>query len=282
MTAPLQQPYWPNGPTRWIKNNTLFVSIPFTWNLPALRVEFEQRDFEYNRIVVGGPALKLMPGYFSDKNIAEALFYPGVLQRINPLATRTTIGCPNRCGFCAVPKTEGAFVELDDWPDLPIICDNNLLAASRKHFDKVCDRLEKHKWSDFNQGLDARLLTDYHAGRLARLPGCIVRLALDSIKTECVWMEAYESLIAHKFPKSRIRSYVLCGFESCPSDAWERCGFIETFGVKALPQWFHPLDALEQNAVLDCHRKYGWNEREKNRIMGYFYKHRGTPMEFNQ
>jgi hypothetical protein len=236
-----------------------------------------QEDWAYDRAVIGGPALRLMPFYFTDMNyVTVEQNFPGALQRINSMATRTTLGCIRQCGFCAVPKTEGAFIELDDWPDLPIVCDNNLLAASQKHFDKVCDRLEKHKWSDFNQGLDARLLTDYHAERLARLPGCIVRLALDSSRTERVWLEAYESLIAHKFPKSRIRSYILCGYESDPNDAWKRCGFVETFGVKALPQWYHPLDAMEYMAVLDCHRKYGWNKKEVNRIMGYFYQHRGT------
>jgi hypothetical protein len=42
-----------------------------------------------------------------------------------------------------------------------------------------------------------------------------------------------------------------------------------------LPQWYHPLDATEYNAVLPCHRECGWDESEKNRIMGYYYKHRG-------
>ena len=254
--------------------------MPFTWNLPSLYNEFTQCDFAYSKIIVGGPALCLMPAYFNKiKCVAVGINYNGVLQRIQPYATRTTIGCPRHCGFCAVPKTEGTFRELGDWPDLPVICDNNLLAATQKHFNRVCDKLEKHKWSDFNQGLDARLLTDYHAERLARLPGCIVRLALDNTKTEAEWLEAYEKMMAHKFPKFRLRSYVLCGFMSDPADAWKRCKFVENFGVLALPQWYHPLDALEYMAVLDCHKKYGWNKKEVNRIMGYFYQHRGTPLQ---
>ncbi len=268
---------WPVGATKWIKDRTLYASIPFTWNLPDLCSDFMQRDIAYDKIVVGGPAIRLMPEYFAGMNhVSIRSDYPGVLQRINPLATRTTSGCIRSCGFCAVPKTEGAFIELDDWPDLPIVCDNNLLAASQKHFDKVCDRLKKHKWSDFNQGLDARLLDGYHAERLARLPGCIIRLALDHSKTETLWLEAYEKLIAAKFPKSRMRSYVLCGFNSDPADAWKRCELVQGRGVLALPQWYHPLDAMEYMTVLDCHKKYGWNKQEVNRIMGYYYQHRGS------
>ena len=32
----------------------------------------------------------------------------------------------------------------------------------------------------------------------------------------------------------------------------------------------------EYNAVLPCHRECGWDEAEKNKIMGYYYyQHRG-------
>ena len=32
---------------------------------------------------------------------------------------------------------------------------------------------------------------------------------------------------------------------------------------------------VEYNAVLPCHRECGWDDAEKNRIMGYYYQHRG-------
>ena len=170
---------WPKKETTWIDGRTLFVSVPFTWKLPDVRELLRQRSFFWDNAIVGGPAVKLMPEYLADipNVIVDTGNIDGVLQRINPHATRTTTGCPNKCRFCAVPVVEGKFIELDDWPDLPIICDNNLMYSSISHFDKVCDRLEKHKWSDFNQGLDARLLNEYHAERLARLPNSIIRLA---------------------------------------------------------------------------------------------------------
>jgi hypothetical protein len=271
---------WSKGPTRWIENRTLFVSVPFTWNLPQLKIELQARDFQYDKVRVGGPAVNLMPHFFDGmEHVTAGGDYPGALQRINPAATRTTTGCIRRCSFCAVPITEGAFVELTDWPDLPIVCDNNLLAASQAHFDRVCDRLEKHTGVDFNQGLDARILTKYHAERLARIPGAIVRLALDHSRTVDQWSASFDMLRAFGIAKVRIRTYVLCGFGSDPYDAWARCKIVEARSHStALPQWFHPLDAMEYNAVLDCHREAGWNARERDRIMAYYYQHRGTPL----
>jgi len=151
---------WPKKAFYWIKDRILHVSIPFAWELPKVRQCFQQRSMFWDHALVGGPAVELIPDYFADFDfVSIGHEMPGMLQKINPLATKTTIGCINRCRFCAVPKIEGKFKELDDWPDLPIICDNNLLASSQPHFDRVIDRLKKHEWADFNQGLDARLLT---------------------------------------------------------------------------------------------------------------------------
>jgi hypothetical protein len=269
---------WPVGPTYWQIEAELMISIPFTWNLPEVRKHLLQLDFfQPHCCVVGGPAMKLMPDYFYDlEYVSMETDFPGMLQRINPWATRTTTGCVNSCKFCAVPQIEGDFVELEYWPDLPVLCDNNLLASSQRHFDKVCDRLEKHSWCDFNQGLDCRLLTDYHAERIGRLKGAIVRLALDNAKTMNQWEGAFDLLVDHGTPKSRIRSYVICGFDSGITDAWLRCEFVEQHGAMALPQWYHPLDAMEYNAVSLHHQQFGWTKCERDKIMQYYYQHRGV------
>jgi hypothetical protein len=273
---------WTKGPTTWTEGSTLFVSVPFTWNLPEVMREARHPDMFHKRIVVGGPAVRLaqvkLPELLADLpewvEIGDQC--EGALQRMNAQATRTTVGCVRRCSFCAVPITEGDFRELADWPDRPIICDNNLLAASAEHFDRVCDRLDRHDWCDFNQGLDARLMNEHHAERIGRLRGAQVRLALDHSALTDAWTRAYELLRKHKVAKSRISTYVLCGHGSDPADAWRRCQHVDKRGhPAALPQWFHPLDATEYNAVLPCHRECGWDEAEKNRIMGYYYQHRG-------
>ncbi len=269
---------FPKAPTTWLgENNTLFVSIPFTWNLPGLRKRFKNVDIFVDRIVVGGPGIKLMPGYFDDMPyVTVADDCPGVMQRVHPLATKTSTGCVRKCPFCAVPKTEGDLIELKNWPDLPIITDNNLIATSPKHFDRVMDRLEKHKGVDFNQGLDARLFLSHHAERISRLKLAKrgVRLSLDSLYHMDGWNEAVRYLLLAGIAKRNISSYALIGFDSDPPEAWARCEAIEKEGVRALPMWFHELDAMNANTVTEKQAMLGWTDYERRRIMQWFYQHK--------
>jgi hypothetical protein len=223
-------------------------------------------------VKVGGTGVYLMPDYLVGAEIGYSM--NGILQRINPQATRSTIGCPKKCKFCGVPKTEGVFIELEDWPDLPIYCDNNILASSKKHFDRIMDRLEAHGWGDFNQGVDARLLTKYHAERIGRVKKLIVRLALDHQRDKKAWEKAFAKLRESKVAKTRIRSYVMVGFDTGVDEAWERCHWVESFGIKPLPMWFHPLDTLKKNEVTLEQMSLGWTDYERRKMMQWFYQHK--------
>jgi hypothetical protein len=274
---------WTKGPVYWIEDRVLYISIPFTWNLPDVRSFLLQKSFMWDRAVVGGPAVYLMPEFFTDlQHVRIGRSMPGVLQLANPQATRTTAGCPNKCGFCGVKRINGDFVELEDWPDLPVLIDDNIFAASQQHFDKVIDRLSKHltpitKKShtvDFNQGVDSRLLSEYHAERIARLKKPMIRLALDSMAYADEWLKAVDLLRSAGVAKSNIRSYALVGFNSDPAEAWERCEFIEKHVDKVLPMWFHPLDALKSNQVTLTQKSFGWSKFERRKLMEWYYKHK--------
>lgn len=267
---------WPTAPTVWVQNRIRYISVPFTWNLPRVQLACAQMGFDYNLTVIGGPAVRLMPSFLLRvPGVIEPTTddLDGVLQRINPLATRTSVGCVNACGFCGVPKIEPAFRELRSWLDRPVLCDNNLLACTVEHFDKVMDLLERHGWCDFNQGLDCRLLNDHHADRIGRIKGAIVRLALDNVRCIEQWEEAFVLLRRFKTAKSRIRSYVLCGFHGNPEDAWHRCKFVEERGAMPLPQWYHSLDAMKENEVTKEQRQWGWTDEKRKDIMRHFYRH---------
>lgn len=269
---------WPKKPTYWVESRVLRISIPFTWNLPEVKREIQQRSFFWDGVEVGGPAVELMPGFFDGMDHVQVGHKcAGVLQRINPLATRTTLGCVRRCGFCAIGtgRIEGRFTELDDWPDLPVLCDNNLLAASKEHFDRVINRLVAHGWTDFNQGMDFRLLTDYHVKRMTEIKRPTIRLVLDHMDYRDKWQEAFDRLCDAGIAKKNISSYCLIGFNSAPREAWQRCEWVEAHGIKAYPMWFHPLDALQNNVVTTDQAKFSWNDEERRHIMGFYYKHRG-------
>ncbi len=249
------------------------MSIVFTWDLPAAKAELNQYSFDWDKAIVGGPAVNLMSDYFKGmEHVTVGYDLPGILQKINPMATRTTTGCIRKCGFCAVGAIEGNFQELENWPDLPLICDNNILAATEKHLNKVFDRLEKHEWCEFNQGIDIRLLNEYHVERIARLNKVMCRFSLDSMKQSKKWEEAFELLRKARIPKNRLRSYALIGFNTGPEEAWSRCEWIKKFGIDPLPMWFHSLKQFKRNIVTEKQEELGWDDFERRKIMGWYYK----------
>lgn len=264
---------WPKKPTSWVQDRTVYISIPFTWNLPRVKRQLMQKGLFWDKAVVGGPAVNLIPDYFKELDFVSNGKSGLLAHRINPFATKTTTGCVRKCEFCAVPKTEPKFNELDDWPDLPILIDNNLLAASIKHFDKVIDRLVKWGWADFNQGLDARLLNTYHARRFKEIKQPMIRIALDDIRYKDQWSIAFDKLMKAGIAKANIRSYALVGYNSGVDEAWERCEWVELHGIKVLPMWFHELDAMEYNEVTEKQAEMGWNDLERKRIMQWYYQH---------
>jgi hypothetical protein len=270
---------WPRRPYEWIESGVLHISVPFTWNLPDVQRRIRST---WMPVRVGGPAVELMPDFLKGAQIGHEM--PDVLQRINPLATRTTTGCPSRCGFCAVPLIEGRFAELESFPPGPVVCDNNLLAASWRHLERVVRMLRAYGWADFNQGLDASLMTPEITDLLVSIGKPICRFAVDSLADVPAFDEAYCLLRRRRLPRKSIRVYCLIGYNTDPSEAWKRCRIIEQYGIKPLPMWFHELDALEENTVTKTRnknhpdrpsqRELGWSDYERRRIMQWFYKHK--------
>lgn len=86
-----------------------------------------------------------------------------------------TRGCPNKCSWCVVPKKEGMIRPYMDIEEIAIegrrnvvLMDNNILAAgdyAKEQLEKVI-RLGLH--IDFNQAMDARLVTPEFAELLGR------------------------------------------------------------------------------------------------------------------
>jgi hypothetical protein len=260
---------WPKKPYQWTHNGRLHISIPFTWQLPEVKRYLQSTGID---AVVGGPAVRLMPEYIAGvAEIGER--YDGVMQMVNPMATKTTEGCVNGCGFCAVPRIEPVFRELANWPVLPIVCDNNLLAASSKHVNDVIDKLKNlpnTRIIDFNQGLDARLMTKHHASRLAEL-GCIYRIAWDNTKLERYVFRAVDYMTEVGIPKRNIRCYVIIGFNDTPEDALYRLSTLWNYGVTPNPMRYTPLDSLTYKYVGE-----NWTERELVRYMRYWANLRAT------
>ena len=87
-----------------------------------------------------------------------------------------TRGCPNKCPWCVVPRKEGAIKPYMDIDEIAIegrrkivLMDNNILAAGDYAVEQLNKIIERGYRVDFNQALDARLVTDEYARLLAKV-----------------------------------------------------------------------------------------------------------------
>lgn len=256
---------WHDGLVEWIRGDTAHLSVVFSWQLQ----EAYQRAAWHRQmglsVKAGGPAVAMQPDFLAD--VAEiGGDYPDAVAQHNPDATFTSRGCVWRCKFCPVPEIEGHLVELGDWPIRPIVCDNNLLACSLSHFNNVIDRLKPLSGIDFNQGLDARLLTKHHAERIAELDMKVVRLAWDHIGLGGHFEKAWQILRAAGIPKGKIRVYVLIGYKDTPEDALFRLQSVWERGSWPNPMRFQPLKAIRRNEYVG----ENWTDAELKRFMRYW------------
>lgn len=255
---------WGSGMAEWYDGETANLSVVFSWNLADAYQRANFLKAQGYRVRAGGPAITLNPQAL--EGVAEIGGEADALPWHNPNATFTSRGCIRHCPFCIVPKIEGELRELEDWPVKPIVCDNNLLACSLRHFDRVIDRLKGIKDVDFEQGLDARLLTPYHAYRLAELKTRCVRLAWDNVHTETQVMNAIIRLRDAGFSAGHIHVYVLIGFKDTPDDALYRLRTVANLGAYPNPMRYQPVNSERRNAYVDAN----WTDAELKRYMRYW------------
>lgn len=96
-----------------------------------------------------------------------------------------------------------------------------------KYKEKIIEIVEKYRtkkslqrYVDFNQGLDARLITDDKMEVLSQLPLRPFRLAYDNIGMTDIYTKAFR--IAYKWGVRHFSNYMLYNFEDTPDDLWQR------------------------------------------------------------
>jgi len=181
-----------------------------------------------------------------------------------------TKGCTNRCAFCAVPKLEPEFIpfipldrQLDPNKRDLILLDNNVLASPE--FSQIVDEIKKHGFGkgssfkkarrrvDFNQGVDARLLTEDKMELLGQLAIDPLRIAFDDIKLEKMYIEKMR--LAHKYGIRSLSNYILFNYRDTPEDFYRRLKINielnEELGLSifSFPMKFVPLDAKDRKHV---------------------------------
>lgn len=185
-----------------------------------------------------------------DYSIFSAANYTYTLQ--NCYIGYATRGCPNCCSFCAVHKIEPKFngylplrrqIQLieelyGEKRDL-ILLDNNVLASGRfadiirdikalgfgkgatySYRNKAGRTTTVHRYVDFNQGLDSRLLTEEKMALLSEIAIRPVRIAFDDIRFRRIYEKKVH--LAAKYGLQYLSNYILFNFKDHPDDFYDR------------------------------------------------------------
>jgi len=144
------------------------ISCIFSQNLSQARgIETYYPDA---KVLIGGPALGV-PNHLPE--YAEHLMPDYSLYDLKYSLGKTHVGCINHCPFCIVHVLEPEFKEYAEIKEFHhpdhnkiVLYDNNFL-ASTLYQEKLKYINENGLKVNFNQGLDARLVTEEIAGELA-------------------------------------------------------------------------------------------------------------------
>jgi len=99
---------------------------------------------------------------------------------------------------------------------------------------------------DFNQGMDARLVTEEIAEQLSKMNIPMVRLAYDYVGIKNSVEKAIGILKAHKIRGRRMIFYVLHNYVDTPEDFFHKVRDLLNWGVLAYPMRYEPLCTLEK------------------------------------
>lgn len=172
-----------------------------------------------------------------------------------------TRGCPNNCGFCIVCAKEGRqsykVADLDEWWNGQkniVLNDPNILAC-RDHMDLLDQLAQSRAWVEFNQGIDARMLTEENIEALNRVKVSTIHFAWDLMEREDQVRKGLE--MYRKFGKIKTRSrlmvYVLVNYNTSMEENLYRIYTLRDMG-------FDPFVMVydKPNAPKDIRRLQRW------------------------
>lgn len=170
-----------------------------------------------------------------------------------------TRGCIRKCSFCAVHKIEPTYKhyislrdqieninrnvgELQDKPlKHLLLMDNNILASDR--FEDIINeivelgygvnnnfytyfkdgrKITSRKFVDFNQGTDARLLTEENMELIARIAIKPLRIAFDHADEKYISLYTEKIRLAAKYNIHDLSNYVLYNYNDTPEELYIR------------------------------------------------------------
>lgn len=165
-----------------IKDHLVYASKVFTWSVEPSVVNADKYVLRGTGSQSDEPLPDEIEHIYPDYDL-----YPQFLDTAYGFLTR---GCPRGCPFCIVAGKEGRksrkVANLSEfWKGQKYInlCDPNILACP-EHPDLLDELADSKAYVDFNQGLDARLLTVDICERLEKIKVKKIRFAWDMEKEE--------------------------------------------------------------------------------------------------
>jgi len=186
----------------------------------------------------------------------------------------TSRGCPNHCGYCAVPRLEPERWINENWKDhidpskpLVMISDNNLSAQPLSHLKDVCDFLKlNNKQVVFDNGFDCKHITSDLINILkgVKFYKQGMRMAFDRIEEDGIFQKAVSNLIVGGIPGKSIMAYCLFNFKDTPEEANYRMRECVKLGIHPYPQQYAPVNSDTRDHIgkywtkqlLKCFRFY--------------------------
>lgn len=254
----------------------IYVTSLWTWAWKPVwqAVSFYSKHFPKAELWLGGLYATLMPEHAALSGVRPDHIFKGVfLQAENLLPDYSLVpewnmkvggsivfasrGCIRSCQYCAVPRMEGALNSAKSsiknliWPGhrKVIFFDNNFLANPRWK-DILNEVKELGLIVDFNQGLDARLITEDVARRIADLKIDLVRLSYDYREMRRYVKRAIDFLKSEGISGRNILVYVLYNFTDDPQDFFERMKDVLQWGAVCYPMRFQPINTLRKNSYI--------------------------------
>lgn len=198
---------------------------------------------------------ELPPGV--DGMFPDYTLYPNCNHAIGFL----TSGCIRKCPWCIVPKKEGAIRAYRTWREVKrpdsrdiVFMDNNVLACEHG-LEQIRDMIGQNVRVDFNQGLDARLITDEVAEMLAGLKWIrFIRMSADTDAMLDVVLGVIRKLEKHGVKPYKVFVYVLV---QDVESAERRCIALREIGAEPFAQPYRDF-ATNTEPPLEWRRLARW------------------------
>jgi hypothetical protein len=246
----------------------IYVTSLFTYSWRAVHeaVRFYKERYPDVKISLGGIYASLLPEHAATSGADEVHLglYPesenvmpawDLVPEWDGSILFASRGCVRKCGFCSVPKLEGRPQDFKYgirhliWPGhrKVILWDNNILGNA--NWGEIFDELAEIGLEvDFNQGLDARFITDEVVEKLKKLRFYNLRLAYDYKGVGPFVERALERLQAGGIAKRKVVLYTLYNYVDDPENFKTRVEEIIGWGATSYPMRFEPLTSLTKNA----------------------------------